>query len=98
MIVSSKQLPDFNELFSTLSSQFPDYIIYTYHSLPKKSIIVRKSATVGAQITLGDEEISVDACCPNIFMSALIGLVSTIFPPYYNFEMSIANFLKKKYN
>ena len=61
-------------------------------------MIVRKSGTVGAQITLGDDEIMVDACCPNIFISAFIGLVSTIFPSYHNFEMSIADFLKKKYN
>src|SRR5690606_38628359 len=98
MIVSSKQLPDFNELFSTLSTQFPDYVVYPYYSLPKRSIVVRKSTTVGAQINLGDDEIRGDACCLNIFISALIGLVSNIFPSYNNFEMSVTDFLKKKYD
>jgi len=98
MIVKAKQLPDFNELFLALKSQFYNYAVYTSHSVPQKSIIVRKSATVGAQITLYDKEIIVDACCPNIFISTLIGFISAIFPPYHHFEMKITNFLKKKYN
>lgn len=98
MIVQAKQLPDFNELLLTLKSQFSNYAVYTSYSISQKSIIVRKSATVGAQITVYDNEIIVDACCPNIFISALIGLLSAIFPPYHNFEMKITDFLKKKYN
>lgn len=97
MIVTAKRLPEFYNLLWTLKSHFSDYAVYTSYSIPK-SIIVRKSATVGAQITIRDKEIIVDACCPNIFISALIGLVSTIFPPYYNFEMKITDFLKKEYN
>jgi hypothetical protein len=98
MLVIANQSPDFNELLSTLKSQFSNYAVYTSYSIPRKSIIVRKSATVGAQITVRNNEIMVDACCPNIFMSALIGLLSTIFPPYQNFELKMTDFLKKKYN
>lgn len=98
MLVIAKQSPDFNELLSTLKSQFSNYAVYTSYSIPRKSIIVRKSASVGAQITVRDNEIMVDACCPNIFMSALIGLLSTIFPPYHNFETKMTDFLKMKYN
>lgn len=97
MIVKAKQLPDFNELLLALKSQFSDYAVYTSHSVPQKSIIVRKSATVGAQITLYDKEIIVDACCPNIVISTLIGFVSAIFPPYHHFERKITDFLNKKY-
>lgn len=98
MIVQAKQLPDFNELLLTLKSHFSNYSVYAFDSIPQKSIIVRESAAVGAQITVHDKEIIVDACCPNIFISALIGFISTIFPPYHNFEMKISDFLKKKYN
>jgi hypothetical protein len=98
MLVIANQSPDFNELLSTLKSQFSNYAVYTSYSIPQKSIIVRKSATVGAQITVRDNEIMVDACCPNIFISALIGAISTIFPPYHKFEMNITDYLKKKYN
>lgn len=98
MVVTAKQLPDFNELLLTLKSGCSNYAVYTSYSLPQKSIIVRKSATVGAQITVRDNEIMVDACCPNIFISALIGFISAIFPPYHNFEVKITDFLKKKYN
>lgn len=98
MIVQAVQLPDFNEMLSTLKSQFPNYSVYISNSIPQKSIIVRKSATVGAQITVRDNGILIDGCCPNLFVSALIGCISTIFPPYHNFEMKITDFLKKKYN
>ncbi len=98
MVVSTKHLPDFNELLLTLKSQLPHYSIYTSYSIPQKSIIVRKSGTVGVQITVRDNEIFVDGCCPNIFIASLIGFLSVIFPPYHNFEMKITDFLRKKYN
>lgn len=98
MIVQATKSPNFNELIETLKNQFSNYSVYTFNSEPEKSIIVRKSSTVGAQITVRDNEIIVDACCPNIFVSTLIGLLSAIFPPYHNFEMKITDFLKKKYN
>lgn len=98
MIVQTKQSPDFKNLILTLKSQFPNYSVYTYLSATQRSIIVRKSAAVGAQITIHDKEILVDACCPNILISAIVGFISTIFPPYHNFEMKMTDFLKKKYN
>lgn len=97
MIVQATQVPDFADLLQTLKSRFPDYSVYTFDSKPQRSIIVRKSGVVGAQITLRKNEIIVDACCPNIFVSALIGFISAILPPYYRFEMKITNFLKGKY-
>ncbi|GGF26463.1 hypothetical protein GCM10011339_13230 [Echinicola rosea] len=97
MIVKTAQSPTLNELIEVLKSQFSNYSVYTFDSKPQKSIIVQKSAVIGAQITILDNEIIVDACCSNIFVSALIGLISTIFPPYLNFEMKITDFLKNKY-
>lgn len=98
MIVQGTRLPTFDELIEVLKSQFSSQAVYTFDSKPQKSIIVRKSALVGAQITIRDNEMIVDACCPNIFISALIGLISTIFPPYHEFEMKVTDFLKKAYN
>jgi len=81
MIVQATQVPDFSDLLQTLKSQFPGYSVYAFDSKPQESIIVRKSGVVGAQISLHKDEIIVDACCPNIFVSALIGLISAILPP-----------------
>ena len=97
MIVQATQVPDFSDLLQTLKSRFPDYSVYAFDSKPQESIIVRKSGLVGAQISLHKDEIIVDACCPNIFVSALIGFISAILPPYHRFEIKITDFLKRKY-
>jgi|SRR5690606_5070845 len=97
MIVQATQLPDFSDLLQTLKSRFPSYSVYTFEPIHQKSIIVRKSGTIGAQITVRENEIIVDACCPNIFFSGLIGFMSAIFPPYHHFEMKITDVLKRKY-
>jgi hypothetical protein len=94
MIVQGTRLPTFDELIAVLKRRFPNHSVYLFDSKPQKSIIVRKSALVGAQITLRENEMIVDACCPNIFISALIGLISTIFPQS-NYPI-IHNIRKKK--
>ena len=98
MIVQTTTAVKFVDLNQTLKSHFSNYSVYIFDSVPQKSIIVQKSAIVGAQISIRQNEIIIDACCPNIFISALIGFLSIIFPPYENFEMEITDFLKKKYN
>jgi hypothetical protein len=101
MIVQVKQAPGYNELIQTLKSQFSNYSVYTFDSKPQRSIIVRKSATVGAQITVSENEIMVDACYPNIFISSLMSLLtaSTIFPfnAWPNIEKEVSDFLKRRY-
>ncbi|WP_343850821.1 hypothetical protein [Algoriphagus jejuensis] len=97
MIVQAVQSPTFDEVLAALKGQFSDCSIYPFESKPQRSIIVRKSATVGAQITVHKDEIRVDACCPNIFVSGLIGFINTIFPFYYRFEMKVSDFLKNTY-
>ncbi len=98
MIIEAGQLPDINQLLLTLQRQFSNYKVYTFGSKPHKSIIVQKSGIIGAQITLRNNEIMVDACSPNIFVSGILGALSAIFPPYINFEIKITDFLKSKYN
>jgi len=98
MIVQTAISPNSNELIDILREQFPKYSVYNFDSTYDRSVIVRKSSTVGVQITVHGNEVNVDACCPNIFISALIGLLSTILPPYQKFEMKIADFLQKRYS
>jgi hypothetical protein len=98
MIVQGTQLPTIDELIEVLKRRFPNHSVYLFDSKPQKSIIVRKSALVGVQITLPDREILVDACCPTILMSALFGLLSAGFPPHHQFERKVTAFLKRTYN
>ena len=98
MIVQAPNLPDYNKLIQTLKGHFSNYSVYAFDSKPQKSIIVRKSLIVGAQITIRDNDIIVDACYPNIFVSSLMSLVtaSSIFPfnSWHQFEKEISHFLK----
>lgn len=98
MIVQGTQLPNINELIEVLKRQFSNHSVYFFDSKPQKTIIVRKSDLVGVQITVRDNEIIVDACCPNILISALLGLISTIFPSHHHFEMKVTDFLNKTYS
>ncbi len=52
MIVQATQLPNIKDLMQTLRGQFANYSVYTFESKPQKSIIVRKSAIIGAQVTV----------------------------------------------
>lgn len=97
MILQATNALQFDDFIQTLKCQFSNYSVYAFDSISQKSIIVRKSAIVGAQISIRKNKIIIDACCPNIFISALIGFLSVIFPPYENFEMEITDFLKKRY-
>ena len=102
MIVQASQSPNFMDLIQSLKGRFSGYAVYPFESMPQKSIIVRKSAIVGAQITLRNNEIMVDACYPSLFISSLMSLLtsSTIFPfnSWFKFEMEISDFLKRRYN
>ena len=101
MIIQATPLPNVSDLTQTLKSQFSNYSVYTFDSKPQKSIIVRKSAYVGAQITVFENEIIIDACYPNIFISSLMSLLtaSSIFPfnSWPKFEKEISDFLKRHY-
>ncbi|NHE58582.1 hypothetical protein [Cyclobacterium plantarum] len=98
MILQTKEPTDLNDLQRSLEKQFSDYSVYAFDSAPRKSLIVRKSSTIGAQISIHENEIIIDACCPNILVSGLIGLISSILPPYHQFERKITDFLRKSYS
>ncbi|WP_151999970.1 MULTISPECIES: hypothetical protein [unclassified Imperialibacter] len=103
MIVQATQvLPGVDDLVLALKSEFSNCSCTAFGSKPKKSVIVRKSALIGAQITSRKGEIVVDACYPNVFIAAIMSLLtaSTIFPftAWPDFERKITNFLKRKYS
>lgn len=102
MIVQTTNSLNTKDLLQSLKSQFPNYSVYRFDTKFQKSIVVRKSAIVGAQITVHENEIMVDACYPNIFISSLMSLLtaSTIFPfnSWRNFESKVTNFLRSIYN
>lgn len=98
MIIQTIHSPSLAELAQTLESQFSKYSVYIFNSQPKKTIIVRKSATVGAQITVRNNEVRIDACCPHILLSGMVGFLCTIFPVYHHFELEITDFLRKEYH
>lgn len=102
MIVQATKSLNKDDLIQSLKSQFPKYSVYKFDTKFQKSIVVRKSAIVGAQITIHENEIMVDACYPNLFISSLMSLftASTIFPfnSWRDFEKQITDFLKLTYN
>jgi hypothetical protein len=101
MVIQASKSPDFKELIQDLKSHFGQCAVYEFGSKPTKSIIVRKSATVGAQLTIRENEINVVACYPNLFISTFMSLVtaSTIFPfnSWPAFEKKVLKFLSRKY-
>jgi hypothetical protein len=103
MIVQATQmLPSIDDLMLALKSEFSSYSCAAFGSKPKESVIVRKSALIGAQITVRKGEIVVDACYPNVFIAAIMSLLtaSTIFPftAWPDFERKLTYFLKRKYS
>ncbi|MDN3689352.1 hypothetical protein [Cyclobacterium jeungdonense] len=98
MILQSKEPTDLGDLQRSLERQFSNYSVYAFNGVPRSSLIVRKSHTVGAQVSIDENEIRIDACCPKIMVSGLIGFISCILPPYHRFEIKIADFLRKKYS
>ena len=101
MVVQTTKSPNLNDLIQVLKSQFTNYSVYAFGSKPHPSIIVRKSAIVGVQITVRENEILVDACYPNIVISSVMSLLtaSSIFPfnSWHSFEKKITGCLKISY-
>lgn len=75
----SKPLPSVKELSAILSDRFSDkYSVRTYGA-GEQSIIVGKSTFVGAQLSVDNNEISIDWTPSNAFGSLLMSLGMTEF-------------------
>lgn len=104
MIVQATcESPNLNNLIQELKNEFSDRYTFKIFGLgSQKSILVRKSAWVGVQITVYGNEIIIDGSFPNIISSSLMTLLSlsTIAPvsKWHELEKKITVFLKRKYN
>ena len=101
MIIQKETLPHGQEILQDLQNQFSDYAVYEFGANSQKSIIVRQSALVGAQVMVRDGEVMVDACFPNVFISGIMSLftASTLFPfdAWTHFERKVGDFFRNHY-
>ena len=113
-IITSKTPPSTTELAEILNREFSKHYSYKLFGLWEKSIIVGKSTLVGAQISIGDNEFTIQATAPSIagnILSVLgfaeLGLL--LLPLFFGeglplssqwreLEREIGLFLKHKYN
>ncbi|MFT4738123.1 MAG: hypothetical protein ACJAZM_002786 [Cyclobacteriaceae bacterium] len=97
------ELPRLNELIQVLKDKFSNaYSFKIFGFGSQKTILVKKSIMVGAQITLHGNEILVDGSFPNIVTSSVMTLLSysTIAPfeQWFEVEKEIGSFLRNQYN
>jgi hypothetical protein len=107
-IVTSQTPPTLSELAEILKQEFAGHYSYKLFGLGQKSLIVGRSRFVGAQITINDHEISIQAAPPSLFIGMLLSLACP-FPilliPLFlldgfgpgDLDKEIGIFLKQKY-
>jgi hypothetical protein len=113
-IVTSKTLPSALELVEVLKHEFSSHYSYKLFGLGQKSIIVGKSALVGAQISINKNQITIQATPPTVIGGMLASLGSTelgvfLIPLFFGkgmlltskrnqIEKELGLFLNHKYN
>ncbi|MDQ6481783.1 hypothetical protein [Dyadobacter sp. LHD-138] len=92
------------EIVHTLEQEFSSKFSYRFFGLGRnKSIVVRKSEFVGAQISKSGNKITVQGVSPNFAISlidaTLYGVIAGAFySPLKKLEADLATFLKRKYS
>jgi hypothetical protein len=113
-IVTSKTLPSIPELVEVLKQEFSNDYSYKLFGVGQKSIMVGKSALVGAQISIRENEMVIQATPPSIIGGIVAALGGTelgvfLLPIFFRkgmllpsqrseVEKEIGIFLKQKYN
>ena len=106
-ILASKALPSANDLVDILKTEFSDKYSYELFGLgPNKSILMKKTFFVGAQISINGNNISIDGIPPSVsasFISIVLQVFANLFivfalMPYRKLEKEIATFLNNRYN
>ena len=107
-IPTTKTLPAYEDLITLLRSEFSDKYDYELFGLAdKKSILVGKSPFVGAQVSIAENEITIQGTPPSmltgnfLFFFSLVG-VDTVLGLLYGsklkkFERELAIFLKNRF-
>lgn len=105
-VFTLKNSPSTEEIAEILKNDFSDKYAYDFFGLgAERSIIVRKSEFVGAQISKSGNQITVHAMSPNLLFSFLdpfltgLNILGLIFhSPWKKLETDLVVFLKKSYN
>jgi hypothetical protein len=108
-IIATRPVPAYAEMIELLKKEFSNSYGYQLFGLDgQKSILVGKSAFVGAQISVKDNEITIQASPPSVvtgnflFFFSLIG-VDTVLGLLFSsqlkqIEIEVAAFLKRKFS
>ncbi|MEM6830821.1 MAG: hypothetical protein AAF551_09920 [Bacteroidota bacterium] len=73
----SKKLPPIEELVKILRQEFSGRYSYRLFGLGKRSILVGQSTLIGAEICIGEQEVSITSSPPSIFAGILHVLALT---------------------
>ena len=100
------QDPSTEEIARTLEQDFSSKYSYSFFGVGKsKTVIVRKSEFVGAQISKSGNQITVHAQSPNLLLSFLdpfltgMNVIGSIFnTPLKKLEADLVTFLANKYS
>ncbi|MBT1705794.1 hypothetical protein [Chryseosolibacter indicus] len=112
-LTTSKGLPSIAELKDILRQEFSSDYSYRLFGLGKeKTLIVGKSPLVGAQISIHENEVTIQPTPPTLPAAFFVSFVSMtefvvllllfvgikLKSPWKEFERDISKFLYKKYN
>lgn len=106
-IKTAKAPPSSKELLEVLRKEFLEKYSFNLFGIGReKSVIVRKSFFIGAQISISDNEITIDGIPPSALSSLISILLQQLanlfllFNPsqYQKMEKELAIFLHKKYS
>ena len=101
-VFTIEQAPSIEEIARILEQEFTSKYTYSIFGL-SKSVIVRKSDFVGAQISKSGNQLTVHAQSPNLLLSFLdpltgINVMGALFnSPLKKLEADLVTFLKNKY-
>lgn len=103
IVQATRELPILSDLLQELKNEFSDQYTFKIFGLgSQRSILVRKSAWIGVQITIRNRGFFIDGSFPNLLASSFMTLLSqsTIAPvnKWVELEKKIADFLKRKYS
>lgn len=102
-VFTIKQNPSTEQIEQGLRQEFASRYAYRFFGIDRnRSIIVRKSEFIGAQISIIGNQITVHAITPNLLVSFvdmfLNGLIGGLFyAPLKKLEKDLLVFLKNKY-
>ncbi|GGB96499.1 hypothetical protein [Dyadobacter sediminis] len=104
-VFTIEQDPSTEEIAQVLRQEFSSGYSYRFFGIDQnRSIVVRKSEFVGAQISKNGNQVTVHAMSPNWLLSFLdpfltgMNVIGTVFhAPLTKLEADLVTFLKSKY-